>query len=88
MIDSDPSFWKWLAGGAVSAIGGIWGGIKYIDNKLEKKADKDRVNREFLELKDEMGTQRQNIGKIFDQIRQNEQRAQDRHERLMDKINT
>lgn len=53
---------------------------------LGKKADKSEVDKQFSSLNAEMTTQRGNIGKLFDQIRQNEQRAQDRHERLMEKI--
>lgn len=53
---------------------------------LAKKADKAEVDKQFSSLNAEMGLQRGNVGKLFDQIRENEQRAQDRHERLMEKI--
>jgi len=85
-LDSDPGFWKWVAGGLVSVTGVLWGGIKYVDNRLDKKADKEHVNQEFGEVRVELQWQRENVAKLFDQIRDSDQRAQDRHERLMERL--
>lgn len=85
-IDTDPSFWKWLVGFVGTMAGSGWGYHKFMDGKLSKKADKDFVIQEFKDAKDERAALRGHVAKIFDQIRENEQRAQDRHERLMDKL--
>lgn len=82
----DMSLLAKVLGAAAAVITPIWGGYKWVDGKLERKADKEDVNRSFEDLNDELATQRTNISKIFDQIRENEQRAQDRHERIMEKI--
>lgn len=82
----DMSLLAKVIGAAAAVITPLWGAHKWLDGKLDKKADKDDVHRSFADMTDELSTQRASIGKIFDQIRQNEQRAQDRHERLMEKI--
>lgn len=79
---NDPTFWQWLIGGMASTVGGLFGYHKYLDSRFAKKADKEDI----IELKEEMATQRGNISKLFDQARENEQRAQDRHERLMERL--
>lgn len=76
---------KVLAAGA-AVITPLWGAHKWMEGRLDKKADKEHVNKSFSDVTAELSNQRINIGKLFDQIRQNEQRAQDRHERLMDKF--
>ena len=85
-LDNDPSFWKWLAGSILTAGGTMFGYHKYIESKIAKKADKDYVNTEFSEVKQEIGRIREVQAKAFDQARENEQRAQDRHERLMERL--
>ena len=85
-LDTDPSFWKWLAGSIASAGGAVFGYHKYIEGKIAKKADKEHVNGEFSEVRSEMQLQRGHIAKLFDQARENEQRAQDRHERVMERL--
>jgi hypothetical protein len=85
-VESDPGFWKWVAGSVLGAIGGLFGYHKYIEARIDKKADKHVVNNQLQEIKNEQAVQRGHIGKVFDQMRENEQRAQDRHERLMEKI--
>jgi hypothetical protein len=82
----DNEFLKWLLGGLASAGGALFGYHKYIDGKIAKKADKEHVNGEFAEVRSELLLQRGNVGKLFDQIRENEQRAQDRHERVMERL--
>lgn len=84
--ENDPSFWKLVAGGILSAVGGAWGGWKYLHSELGKKADKHSVATQFQDMKNELATQRGHIAKVFDQMRDNEQRAQDRHERLMERL--
>jgi hypothetical protein len=64
----------------VAVVVPIWGARSWLERRFSKKADKEAVAEEFQEV-------HLNIGKVFDQIRQNEQRAQDRHERLMELIN-
>lgn len=76
---------KVLAAGTAIAVpvGVVY---RIVSSALNKKANKEEVEKQFHALNAEMSTQRGNIGKLFDQLRQNEQRAQDRHERLMEKI--
>ena len=71
---------------AAAVIGPIWGARTWLDRKFDKKANKDEVEKQYTVLAGELTVQRGHIAKVFDQIRENEQRAQDRHERLMEKI--
>ena len=82
-VESDVSFWKWLAGAVAGLFGGLFGYHKYMEGKLDKKADKHAVNNALQAINAEIALQRGNVGKLFDQARENEQRAQDRYERLM-----
>lgn len=83
---NDPSFWQWLVGGVTTAAGGLFGYHKYMDGRFDKKADKSEVSSEFKEVRDELGRQRDVQAKIFDHLRENEQRAQDRHEKLIEAV--
>jgi len=85
-VDNDPSFWKWVAGALLSAGGAVWGFLKYLDGRFDKKADKHTVNNQLSAITNEIGVLRGTQAKIFDQIRENEQRAQDRYERLMEQL--
>lgn len=96
-VDTDVGFWKWLAGTLVSMVAALFGYHKYMEAKLDKKADKHTVNNQLQKLEGEQTLQRGHIAKLFDQMREdrtaaeqqmreNEQRAQDRHERLMERI--
>lgn len=85
-VENDPGFWKWMVGGLVTTIGGAWSGFKYIDARLAKKADKHTVANEFHKVEAEQAVHRGYFTKVFDQMRENEQRAQDRHERLMERL--
>lgn len=80
--ENDPSFWKLVAGGIVASVSAAWGGLKYFDSRLDKKADKEAL----MQLEEDVTIVRSTQAKIFDQIRENEQRAQDRYERLMEKL--
>ena len=64
----------------------MFGYHKYMIGRLDKKADKAQVGEDFAEVREEMKTQRATLAKVFDQVRENEQRAQDRHERLMERL--
>lgn len=60
----------------------MFGYHKYLIGRIDKKADKEVV----AEIKQELVHQRTTVAKVFDQIRENEQRAQDRYERLMERL--
>lgn len=60
----------------------MFGYHKYILGRIDKKADKEEV----VNLENEVMRVRDIQAKMFDQIRENEQRAQDRYERLMDRL--
>lgn len=64
----------------------MFGYHKYLDARLAQKADHNFVIQEFAETKTEIGRLKDMQAKVFDQMRENEQRAQDRHERLMEKL--
>lgn len=64
----------------------MFGYHKYLIGRIDKKADKTSVDGDFSEVRNEMQTQRMTLAKVFDQIRENEQRAQDRHERLLERL--
>lgn len=85
-VDNDVGFWKGLATAIVGAAGGLFGYHKYMEGKLDKKADKHAVNNAIQTMNSELTLQRGHIAKLFDQARENEQRAQDRHERIMERF--
>lgn len=85
-LDNDVGFWKWLAGGIVGVVSGGFGYHRYIDAKIAKKADKLDVDDKFEEVRTELIRQRDNQGKLFDYLRDSDQRAQDRHERLLERM--
>ena len=60
--------------------------ITWLWTKLDKKADKHAVNDQFQEVKSEQALHRGYFKDVFNQMRENEQRAQDRHERLMERL--
>lgn len=55
---------------------------RYFDGRLEKKADKHAVNNTVQEMKNELAHQRTVQAKLFDQLREDNQRVTDRIERL------
>lgn len=83
--ESMSTFAKVMAAGAAifTPVAALW---TYVDRRFSKKADKEHVDSEFAKVHRELETGRQTMAKIFDQNRENEQRAQDRHERLMEKL--
>lgn len=80
---ADPGVLAKLAAAAASLFATAFGYHKWMDGKLAKKADKHTVNNELHAVKTEIGVHREHIGKIFDQLRENEQRAEDRHRELV-----
>ena len=72
------------AGSAIVAP--IWALHKWLDSRFDKKADKDVMKSAIGKLDGELETHRGYFAKVFDQMRDNEQRAQDRHERLMERL--
>jgi hypothetical protein len=85
-VENDPGFWKWFAGMILGGVGAAFGAWKFFDAKLELKADKTEVQDAITEMREEITLQRQHVAKIFDQMRENEQRSQDRYERLMERL--
>lgn len=70
--------------GAAAAIGvPIGGAYKWLDSRLDKKADKSEVEKQFTALNAEMTTQRGNVGKIFDQMKESDRIAEERHRELL-----
>lgn len=72
-VESDPTFWRWVAGVAVSGAAALWGGFKYLDARFEKKADKSAV----ADMKTESERHRDYIAKLFDKLDQHSQRDEE-----------
>ncbi len=68
---------------ATAIVTPLWGGHKYLENKFDKKADKAAVKEAFEQLNSEMTIQRGNIGKLFDQSREEAKANEARHRELM-----
>lgn len=75
-----------LAAKVIGAIMAVGTPIAWLWAKLDKKADKHTVNTQFQAVNNELHILRSTQGKIFDQVRENEQRAQDRHDKLLEKL--
>ena len=73
---------KVIAAGSAFATPVVW-----LWTRLDKKADKHAVANSFQKVENEMAVHRGYFKDVFNQMRENEQRAQDRHERLMERIN-
>jgi len=76
---------KVIAAG-VAVIAPAWGAWAWLDKRFDKKADKHTVTSQLQAINNELTHQRSTQAKLFDQIRDSDQRAQDRHERLMEKL--
>lgn len=85
MSTPDPEGMSMLAkvvtAGAVVATP-LWGLFKL----WNKKADKHTVANQIQKVENEVALHRGYFKDVFNQMRENEQRAQDRHERLMERI--
>lgn len=84
MSSPDPELWKeaakWLWAALLIPVGMVW---KKVDGAVQKDDFK-----EFIERFDEhCKNDREVQAKLFDQARENEQRAQDRYERLLEQLN-
>ena len=81
----DPDSLGWLAkigtGLAVIVSPVIW-----VHKQLGSKANKKDVEETFKKVNDELVIQRGYVAKLFDQVRENEQRAQDRHEKVIQAV--
>lgn len=60
-----------------------WAGWNWFDKRFARKQ---AVNSQFQVMSGQIETLRSTQAKIFDQIRENEQRAQDRHERILERL--
>lgn len=72
-----------VAGAAVAIVGPVWGVRTWLDRRFEKKADKTTVKASVDEIKLELGVQRGHIGKLFDVIRESDQKSEERHRELL-----
>lgn len=82
----DPESFSLLTkviGAAVFIIGPVLGARTWLDRKFDKKADKHAVASQFQAVTSELSTQRGHIGKIFDQMRDNEQKSEERHREIL-----
>lgn len=89
MASPDPEGMSLLAkvAAALAMVGGpVWGAHKYLEGKLDKKADKETMKEALDKVDAELTLQRGYFKDVFTQMRENEQRAQDRHERLLEKL--
>ena len=85
MSSPDPESFS-LAGKVVAAFAAVAAPVGWLWTKLDGKLNKGDF-KEFADRFDDHVKRDQEIqGKIFDQMRENEQRAQDRYERLMEHI--
>lgn len=82
-MPSPDEFWQWLVGGIASAAGGMFGYHKYVDNRIEKKADKTEMREGFTEIREEMARSRDVQAKLFDQQRESDQKSEERHRELL-----
>ena len=90
MSTPDPDSISWLAklgGMMVAVVTPVLGARTWVDRRLDRKADKLDVAESFREVREDLDNHGKYIAKMFDQMRENEQRAQDRHERVMERLN-
>jgi hypothetical protein len=82
--------WAGVAFSAVLAFLGLHGWYARqklaLDTRFDAKADKDTVNAALKKVEAEQFVHRSYFTKVFDQMRENEQRAQDRHEKLLERL--
>ena len=86
MAAPDPESFG-LLGKVIGAFAVVAAPVGWLWTKLDKKADKHAVANSFQKVENEMAVHRGYFKDVFNQMRENEQRAQDRHERLMERIN-
>ena len=71
---------------ALAVLKSFGGRFKSIEERLDKKADKDDVRLAIDHFNEEHRMTRSTMGKIFDQIRDNETKSQQRYENLLNEI--
>ena len=78
----DPDSLSWIAkiGGGLAVV---IAPVAWVGKQLNLKADKKEVAATFEKVNEELVLQRSYIAKMFDQVRENEQRAQDRHSDIL-----
>lgn len=89
MSAPDPEGMSLLAkvlAAAAAVLTPPWLFWKWLNDRLERKADKHSVANQFQVVTNELAMHKQTMGKLFDQIRENEQRAADRHSELLREI--
>lgn len=64
----------------------LWMAREWMERRLAEKADKSAVAEQFSEVVGELKHHRDVLTRLADQARENEQRSQDRHERLMERL--
>ena len=72
---------KVVAAGTMVAAPIVW-----LWAKLDGKADKQAVKESFEKIDAELTIHRGYFKDVFNQIRESDQRAQDRHERIMERL--
>ena len=89
MSAPDPEGMSLLAkviAAATAIIAPVWGLQKWLDARFDRKADKEVMDTAIEKIDHEFEIHRGYFAKVFDQMRDSEQRAQDRHERLMERL--
>ena len=71
-----------LAAGA-AVIAPVAGAYKWVDYRLDKKADKEAVRAAYESLNNEMTVQRGNIGKLFDKVADESKVGEERHREIL-----
>ena len=69
--------------GAAAVDAPIWGVIKYLDSRFDKKADKDSVKMAFEKIDTELTLHRGYFKDVFKTIEANEKSSEARHRELM-----
>lgn len=85
-MNTDPEGMSLLAkvlAAAAAVLYVPWKAWNFMDNRFAKKH---QVADSFQTLTGELATQRQTLGEVFKQIRENDQRAVDRHLELMSEL--
>ena len=82
MATPDPEGFSLLAK-VVAAGTAILAPVGWFWTRLDKKADKQTVNKQFEAVANELATQRGHIAHIFDQMREDRSAAEERHREVL-----
>lgn len=66
-----------VAGAGIAIGGPVVGVVIWLQKKFDKKADKQQVDKEVKEVKEEQSTQRSHIGKLFDKLEEHSRRDEE-----------